>query len=287
MFAALVIALPSEHTGGDLEQALNTSVQSEFSYSYLGWYADVNNLVKPVESGCRLVLTYNLMHTASSPSRKASNLDDLKLKSRQGSEVLGRSIRQEDYGTHMSLVYILEHEYSEANICLDYLKGKDKLRAQYLAEACRDQGFSLFLAHFQHSKWGRCDEDEYNLVHTSSYNEIYDVDDYKWELTTVFTSDGTQLAENMAVNEEDAVQADLFDNAEPDDEEYEGWTRNEGANTTHFYHRSCLVLMPRACRFEFLEEAANEGKANMLQSDCLIALCAIPLSFSASHRQKC
>ena len=64
MFAALVIALPSEHIGGDviaqlgdLEQALKTSVQSEFSYSYLGWYANVNHLVKPVESGCRLVLT--------------------------------------------------------------------------------------------------------------------------------------------------------------------------------------------------------------------------------------
>ena len=88
-----------------------------------------------------------------------------------------------------------------------------------MAEACRDQRFSLFLAHFQHSKCGRCDEDEYNLVHASSYHGIYDLDDYKWELTTVFTSDGKQLAENMAVNEEDTVQADLFDKAEPDDEE--------------------------------------------------------------------
>ena len=100
-----------------------------------------------------------------------------------------------------------------------------------MAEACRNQGFSLFLAHFQHSKWGRCDEDEYNLVHASSYHEIYDVDDYKWELTTVFTSDGKQLIENMAVNEEDTVQTDLFDKAEPDDEEYGGWTRNDGLAT--------------------------------------------------------
>ena len=86
IFAALVIALPSEHIGldvisqlGDLEQALKTSVQSEFSYSYLGWYADVSHLVKPVESVCRLVLTFNLMHTASSSSRKAWNLEDHKL----------------------------------------------------------------------------------------------------------------------------------------------------------------------------------------------------------------
>ena len=89
------------------------------------------------------------------------------------------------------------------------------------------------------------------------------MDDYKWELTTVFTSDGKQLSENMAVNEEDAVQAGLFDKAEPDDEEYEGWIRNEGAKTTHFNHRSYLVHMPRACRFEILNEAANERKANI------------------------
>ena len=83
MFAALVIALPSEHIGldaisqlGDLEQALKTSVQSEFSYSYLGRYADVSHLVKPVESVCQPVLNFNLMHTASSSSRKAWNLED-------------------------------------------------------------------------------------------------------------------------------------------------------------------------------------------------------------------
>ena len=97
-------------------------------------------------------------------------------------------------------------------------------------EACRDQGFNLFLAHFQHSKWGRCDEYEFNLVQASPYHEIYDVDDYKWKLTTVFTSDSKQLAENIVINEEDVVQANLFDEVKPDDEGYERWTGNEGAS---------------------------------------------------------
>ena len=134
MFAALVIALPSEHIGGDviaqledLEQALKTSVQSEFSYSYLGWYADVSHLAKPVESGCRLVLTYNLMHTATSSSRKVSDLEDHKLNLDKILRFWAGQLDNEDYGTHVSLLYILEHEYSEANSCLDYLKGKDKL----------------------------------------------------------------------------------------------------------------------------------------------------------------
>ena len=78
--------LSSAHTGGDIilqlknvERSLRIAVKSELGYSYLGWYADVKHWVKPVESGYRLVLTYNLINTASSSSRQASILDDHKL----------------------------------------------------------------------------------------------------------------------------------------------------------------------------------------------------------------
>ena len=67
------------------------------------------------------------MHTASSSSRKASNLEDHKLNLDKVLKFWVGQLDNEDYGTHMGLVYILEHGYSEANICLDYLKGKDKL----------------------------------------------------------------------------------------------------------------------------------------------------------------
>ena len=174
------------------------------------------------------------------------------------------ALDNENCGTHVPLVYILEHGYSEANVCLDHLKGKDKLRGRYLADACRDQGFCLFLAPFQHAKPGGCDEEQYNIAHISFYHEIYGLNNYQWVLDTIFTSDGKQLAYNMAVGEKDVVQADLLDPAEPDDEEYEGWTGNEGANAPHSYHRSCPVLVPRAHHFDFLEEAANEGNANIL-----------------------
>ena len=44
--------IASEHTGGDItvqlgevEQTQKISVESEFNYSYLGWYADVNQAI--------------------------------------------------------------------------------------------------------------------------------------------------------------------------------------------------------------------------------------------------
>ena len=85
MFATLVIALPSEHTGGDLvvrlrdeEQTLKTQGLCDFDYSYLAWYADVNHSESEIESGHRLVLTYDLIHRAATSSRSASVLDDHK-----------------------------------------------------------------------------------------------------------------------------------------------------------------------------------------------------------------
>lgn len=164
MFATLVIALPSEHTGGDVvvqvgneKQILRTQGLCDFGYSYLAWYADVNHSVSKVESGHRLVLTYNLIHNAPNSSRMASVLDDHRQNLSKVLALWGMQVREiESHSEYVDekLVYILEHEYSEANICLNHLKGKDQLRARYLSEACQDQGFCLFFPHFEYSQSG-------------------------------------------------------------------------------------------------------------------------------------
>ena len=58
MFATLVIALPAEHTGGDVivqlrneKRTLSTQKKCDFGYEYLAWYADVNHSVQKVTSG--------------------------------------------------------------------------------------------------------------------------------------------------------------------------------------------------------------------------------------------
>lgn len=76
MFATLVIALPSEHTGGDVvvqlrdeEQILRTQGLCDFGYSYLAWYADVNDSVSKVES--LVGSPRELVDLRSSPSASA------------------------------------------------------------------------------------------------------------------------------------------------------------------------------------------------------------------------
>ena len=268
MFATLVIALPSEHTGGDVvvqlgdeKHILKTQGVCDFGYSYLAWYADVNHFVTKVESGHRLVLTYNLMRQESDSCRVASILDNHRqnlarvLAGWQQQNREGKS--PFDYG-FKQLVYILEHEYSEANICVDRLKGKDQLRTRYLLEACQDQGFCLFFAHVEYSKSGSIEEDDRNWGYDGTgFHEFLDELESKWRLQTVFQYNGKQIAKNITLQEEDILETIDFTDIEPDDEECDGWTGNEGCTATHFYHRTCAVILPRACRLDFLSAARN------------------------------
>ena len=136
MFATLVIALPAEHTGGDVvvqlkdeERILKTQGLCDFGYSYLAWYADVNHSVSKLETGHRLVLTYNLVRQESDSSRMPLVLNDHKQNLDNYLTLWDQQYRgMEIQSTFVydKMVYMLEHEYSEANICLKNLKGKDQ-----------------------------------------------------------------------------------------------------------------------------------------------------------------
>ena len=263
MFATLVIALPSEHTGGDVlvrlrdeEHTLKTQGLCDFDYAYLAWYADMNHSVSKVESGHRLVLTYNLIRQASDSSQIASVLDDHK----QNLDKVLAFWRKQDLefrscsdNRYEKLVYILEHEYSEANICLDNLKGKDQLRTRNLLEACQDQGFCLYFAHLEYSLSGSVDEYDDD----PDYHEIIDETDAGWRLETIFQYDGQQIAADVTLEEEDLLEDTDFTGIEPDDEECDGWTGNEGCTATHFYRRTCAVIVPKTRRFDFLLRAES------------------------------
>lgn len=75
MFGTLVVSLPSTHTGGEVilkhcgETVIYKSSKSRASCA--GWYSDVTHEVRPVTSGYRWVLTYNLAIDRSLPAPSA------------------------------------------------------------------------------------------------------------------------------------------------------------------------------------------------------------------------
>lgn len=210
MFSTLVIALPSEHMGGDVNVqlrtencTLQTQGRCDFDHVYLAWYADVNHSVSKVSPGHRLVLPYNLI-LQNHPSHIPSVMDDHRQNLDKVLTLWDKEDRETDSGVNpdnswKKLVYMLEHEYSEANLCVDQLKGRDHSRIRYLSEAYRDRGFCLFLAHFQFSQHGSVDEDEDGpyWAEGSDIHEFLDELDSTWKLKTIFKSDGKKTANDM------------------------------------------------------------------------------------------
>ena len=251
MFATLVIMLPSEHEGGEVvvrlgkeRRTLSNPESNEFSYAYLAWYADVNHSIQPVTSGYRLVLTYNLIHHSGNldEARPPTALEDHKAAIDSAFKSWNK-VLEDGSETCDELVYLLDHDYSEANIGLHLLKGEDQIRGLHLQEACRDHGMYLFLAHFEHTH--------------RSENDYDDNDEDSWTLRTLFALDGTCIARSINVEEEAIIQENPFDGQSPDAEESEGWLGNEDAAYTEIYRSTCLVIVQEGAVEQFFSRASR------------------------------
>jgi hypothetical protein len=215
-----------------------------------------------VTSGHRVVLTYNLLHIGNSvpPPLRSDG---------EQSSALGRCLKAwstsfdvgvdvddalaEDVPESMPnlLVYLLDHEYTQANLKLDNLKGDDHRRVNALARIAGRSGFHCYLGTIEKTVKGGVSGDD------SDYNswEMHDIDDVTEErisVSQVFELDGTLYAEEVDIEEDDFVQAEPFEDRKPDDEDYEGWTGNEGAETTHFYRDTVGTIDKRRLIFPLI-----------------------------------
>ncbi|KAL9005009.1 MAG: hypothetical protein Q9188_002190 [Gyalolechia gomerana] len=162
MFGTLVICLPSKHTGGAVSlrhggksRKFDASKTSTFDASFITWFVlnfdpslndcSPNFQIEPVQTGCRWVLTYNLIYTSQFPYQSASALD---ARIEHFTEALTRwqdLIHAPEY-----LAYPLDHQYTDRNLKLAQLKGDDYHRARHVAQGCAAHGeFYVFLANME------------------------------------------------------------------------------------------------------------------------------------------
>ena len=110
--------------------------------------------IKPVKTGYRWVLTYNLIHDSKSACPSASVLNSQTL-----SLVQALSKWENLESRPHLLAYPLSHLYTSRNLSLSCLKGHDYQRARCLAESCAANGkFHLLLAQFDLCKSSSNDE---------------------------------------------------------------------------------------------------------------------------------
>jgi hypothetical protein len=232
MFATIVIVLPSRFTGGaahlshgSLSTVYDCSVNSEFQTTVLAWYTDVTHEIKPITSGHRLALSFNLIHTTQALRPALSANADLAVALRR---ILKAWVRDEGNCTPDKLVYLLDHTYSQANLCASALKGVDAHKVAMLDALAMKLGFRMGLASVEFHQWGRAEA----YGSDDSYEGWADETETEMSFSHFVNMEGGKIGSTIEVDEEtEVIPSDLAESVQDgdyDEEEYEGYQGNVG-----------------------------------------------------------
>ena len=258
MFATVVILLPSPYTGGQVHvshassaKILDMSATSLLSTSILAWYTDVRHEVKPITSGYRLALSYNLIH--SSPGAPKPSLPDMSTALMHLRHVL-RKWRKGVYEIEADrdiIAYLLKHEYSAANLAsgAKTLKGEDAHKAANLKSIAEEQGVMVCLANLSYHVLGAADDDFGHHDYGSKRGRYgYDSDDHDegvpsmaeviektFSINNIVDLEGNELLgakSALYIEESNVIPDEPFEDVEPDDTDYEGYMGNVSCSLT-------------------------------------------------------
>ncbi len=294
MIGTLVVLLPSESKGGALviqhhDEKVSFRGSSD-RLALVAFYADCHHEVRPVTTGYRAALTYNLFldgATQRVPERPSGGrpLDTLVgfVRAYFATPRPSRGPRWPSEGPPERLVYLLDHEYTQKGLAWSRLKNGDAVRAALLCEVADRLDCQIVLALADvHETWS-C-EDDFRFGWRKRRRR-YDEDD---EEDSADTYDGAEPARGgsedhalielfnsdvelrhwlapsgrrvQAISDEVRDDEVCFTKAsvefDPFASEHEGYTGNAGNTVDRWYHRAAVMLWPRARTFAIRAKAS-------------------------------
>ncbi|KAF8844491.1 hypothetical protein BDN67DRAFT_962852 [Paxillus ammoniavirescens] len=260
MFATIIVVLPSQYSGGQVhlthgpsQKIFDPSSSSTFTTSVLAWYTDVYHEVKPVTSGFRLALSYNLIHTSSSIPPSIPNMTNAVANVSHifHKWAAGKYSRSQD-----KVAFLLDHEYSEHNLKTTALKGKDAHLIAQLRGPAEEANIMLCLANLELHITGCADDDGHSYYKRNRcyYDDresgsedpgMLDEISRSLELEKVVTLKGIPFLDSLPLENEALIPEDPFEDASPDETEYEGYMGNGAGELQYWYRRTVLLMFPR------------------------------------------
>lgn len=272
MLGTLVVVLPSRVTGGELviehRGERKTVRASARQLTLTAFYADCYHEVRPVRTGYRLALSYNLIAEGTTDAAVLKSVGALSASVRRFFETpVAAYTGRRELNPPDRLVYLLDHEYTPHALAWNRLKNADGARAAALRQVARQLDCELFLALADvHETWACEDEDDFGR---SRWNRYYDGDDDEEEEADYESDESRELTElidsdvelrhwvsadgeatrapkgSAAVANHELCYTTPSQDFEPFETEHEGYTGNAGNTVDHWYHRAAVVLWPR------------------------------------------
>lgn len=271
MFATLVLVLPSEHAGGELvvrhdgrEAVVDLARDDVGVVSWAAFYADCQHELRPLRSGHRVALVYNLVR----PQGRLSNVPD----QRHEVSLVATALRvwAADPDGLLKLVFPLTHHYSLAEMAFDALKNEDAAVANVFRLAASEADCVLRLAMVSieesgsaepiwdggYSRYGgrdhvEHDAEEYEVVEV--FDRIQTLDGWRR------TDDTVELLGPIPFEDDELSPPSSLDDEDPDEDHFLEASGNEGCSFERVYRRAALVLWPAARELEVLDQAGPEA----------------------------
>jgi hypothetical protein len=292
MIATLVVTLPSAHTGGELVVhhlgEATTYRGSKTRVSLVAFYADCRHEVRPVTSGHRITLTYNLLRHGDPADRVPDEATVGELARYLGEHFTTRvrhPYRNTPHEPPYRLTFLLDHEYTAHSLSWPRLKGTDANRASLLRAAVDVAGCEAVLALADIQETWDAEEPESDYGHRRSrrgYRRWQDDededgeddaaaaapgDDEQYQLNDLIDSSirltrwtdpaGTSAEDiSLAVADDEVCAATPSSGLQPYTSEYQGYMGNYGNTLDRWYRRAAVVVWPRDRSFTNRAEAS-------------------------------
>ena len=267
MIATLTISLPTVSVGGELsvrhqdrEVVIDMNAEEPSELVFAAFYADCTHETKPVRKGHRLSLVFNLcLHhdDTETPRQAPDHIDEVE-------SIVQQLVHWRDNEQSSDkLVWLLEHDYSEAGLSFDTLKNTDDAWARVLGMATDRAECEMYAA----------------IVHIEEQGEaLYPdgdyVDSWHWHENEV---DGMEIGEvfygsywlddwsgrdgsrpplqRVPLHAEELLPVGALDDAKPDEQWLHEASGNEGVSLERAYRHTAFVIWPQSKTLDILAGA--------------------------------
>lgn len=287
MVATLVAMLPSVRTGGELvvDDAGSEQVYggSRDDLVLVAFYADRRHEVRPVRSGYRVSLTFNLLLNRPDGRPEVGRAAGVAscLTEHFATNVLS-PYGGRDLGVPLRLAFLLDHEYSQGGLAAGLLKGADAQRVALLREAAQQAGCETVLAlaeiketwdvlpdeaPWRDGRYGDAngydsgDEDfdgDGPVLDSDGAHQLNSLIEGEIALGWWIGTDGTGAETiQLPLDAHEVCLVTPTESITPYETEYEGYMGNYGNTLDRWYRRAAVVIWPREKAFAARAEAGS------------------------------